>query len=114
MNEVFEYMVVAVLIMGFAVSFIKEIQLTVRLQKMKGTLSQSYKRILIGHCVICIALISFIVSYLLNICVAMQIISSSIITSNSTSISCIVSLILLLIAKLVIVPQNNGQKKIVS
>lgn len=112
MDDIFGYMVVACLIIGFTLSLISKIQMTITLQRTKKNVSPTYKRTLISHYITCISLAGVIISYSLNTLVAMQVITSTIITSNTTSLSCITFLIILLITKLMIIPKNNKSENL--
>lgn len=104
MNEGIGFVVVALLIIGFAYGLVKQIQHTLSIQKANKTVN--YKRSLFGNYLTCIAFAGFLISFLLNVSVAKQMIQSSSITSNGTSASCFIFLAVLLIAKFGITPKN--------
>jgi hypothetical protein len=103
MDDGIGFVVVILLIIGFSYSLIKQIQHTLSIQKADKT--ANYKRLLLGNYLTSIAFAGFMVSFTLNISVALQTIKSSMITSNGTSISCFIFLVVLLIAKFGITPK---------
>ncbi len=107
MSEVFDYAVVLILIIGFTYGLVKQIQHTLSIQKSNNT--DNYKRSLLGNYLLSISLAGFILSYVFNGLVALQIIQSNIITSNSTSLICIAFLVFSFIFKFAIIPKNSKQ-----
>lgn len=103
MNEVIGFTVVALLIIGFSYGLVKQIQHTLSLQKANKV--DNYKRPLFGNYLTCITFAGLLISFVLNVSVSMQLIQSSTITSNGTSISCFIFLAVLLIAKFGITPK---------
>lgn len=103
MNDVIGFAVVTLLIIGFPYGLVKQIQHTLSIQKTKNV--DNYKRLLFGNCLTCIAFVGFLISFVLNVSVALQLIQSSTITGNSTSASCIIFIVVLLIAKFGITPK---------
>ncbi|VDG97730.1 Uncharacterised protein [Lysinibacillus sphaericus] len=104
MEEGIGFTVVVLLVIGFSFGLVKQIQHTLNLQKANKT--DNYKRLLFGNYLACITFAGFLVSYVLNVTVAMQIIKSITITSNSTSVSCFIFLLLVLITKFGIIPKT--------
>lgn len=107
MNEGIGYVVVALLIIGFTYGLVKQVQHTIAVQNSNKTVN--YKRTLLGNYLTCISFAGFLISFILNVSVAMQIIQSGAITSNNTSASCFMFLAILLIAKFGITPKKPRQ-----
>ena len=107
MDDVIGYVAVAFLIIGCIYGLVRQIQHTLTIQKSNKTVVPKYKRSLFGNYLMCVSLFGFLISYILNVLVAMQIIKSSIITSDNTGFSCFIFLLVLLIAKFRVLPKNR-------
>ena len=103
MNDTIGYAVVVLFIIGSTYGLIKQIYLTMNIQRN----NKSDRRLLIGNYLTSISFAGFITSFVLNILVAIQGIQSSTITSNNTSVSCAFFLLILLISKFRITPKNH-------
>ena len=84
MNDTIGYAVVILFIIGSTYGLIKQLQLTMNIQRNH----ESDRRLVIGNYLTSISFAGFIISFVLNVLVALQVIQSSTITSNNTSVSC--------------------------
>ena len=109
MVDVTGYLMVVFLLIVFIYGSVRQIQHTVTMQKANKTDIPDYKRSLFGNYVTSISSIGFLISYLLNVLVGIQIIQSNIVTSDNSSFSCFIFLLVLLIAKFGIIPKNRSQ-----
>lgn len=114
MDDIVGFLIVVFLIIGFTYGFVRQIQHNVVIQKDDKAYVPNYRRSLIGNYITSISFLGFLISYVLNILVATQIIQSNIITSENTSFSCFVFLLVLLIAKFVIIPKKTRQNELLS
>ena len=103
MNDTIGYAIVILFIMASTHGLIKQLQLTVNIQKN----NKSDRRLVISNYVTSISFAGFIISFILNVLVAIQVIQLSTITSNNTSVSCIFFLLVLLISRFLIKPKNH-------
>ena len=102
-SDTIGYSVVILFIIGSTYGLIKQIHLTMNNQRN----NKSDRRLVIGNYLTSISFAGFIMSFVLNILVAIQVIQSSTITSNNTSVSCGFFLLMLLISKFGITPKNH-------
>ncbi|WP_039043619.1 hypothetical protein [Sporosarcina sp. ZBG7A] len=109
LDEIIGYVVVVFLITGFTYGFVRQIQDTLTIRKANKTAVSNYRRTLIGNYITCLSFGGVLISYLLNVLVAMRIIQSNILTSNNTGFSCFVFLVVLLIAKFGAIPKSRKQ-----
>ncbi|MGV3466091.1 MAG: hypothetical protein ACO1OT_12460 [Heyndrickxia sp.] len=110
MDELIGKVIVFLFIGGFIYGLIRQIKHTITIQKVKKTALPKYSRLLIGNYLMCISFFGFIISFLLNVFVGMQIVrSNDFITSNTTCLSCFVFLLTLLMAKYWVIPKNINQ-----
>lgn len=98
MQEIIGYTIVVLLITGIVYSLIKIVQQIIVLKQTQNKAKK--KRVLNHYYLMTIALVGFLLSFVLNIIVYMGVIRSSIITGNATAISCFIFLMIFLIAKL--------------
>ncbi len=103
MNDTIGYAIVALFIMGSTYGLIKQLQLTMNIQRN----NKSDRRLVIGNYLTSISFAGFIISFILNVLVAIQVIQSSTITSNNTSVSCVFFLLVLLVSRFLITPKNH-------
>ena len=103
MNDTIGYAVVILFIIGSTYGLIKQLQLTMNIQRNH----ESDRRLVIGNYLTSISFAGFIISFVLNVLVALQVIQSSTITSNNTSVSCGFFLLVLLISRFGITPKNH-------
>jgi phosphotransferase system glucose/maltose/N-acetylglucosamine-specific IIC component len=102
-NDTIGYAIVALFIMGSTYGLIKQLQLTMNIQRN----NKSDRRLVIGNYLTSISFAGFIISFILNVLVAIQVIQSSTITSNNTSVSCVFFLLVLLVSRFLITPKNH-------
>lgn len=114
MVDVIGYVMVALLIISFTYGLLRQIQHTLAIQNANKTDVSNYKRALFGNYIVCISFLGFLISYMLNILVAMQIIQSNIFTSKGTSFSCFVFLSVLLITKFGVIPKNHKPNELLN
>ncbi|MBS4199174.1 hypothetical protein KHA93_05835 [Bacillus sp. FJAT-49732] len=107
MDDVIGYVMVVFLIIGCKYGLVRQIQHTFTIQKSNKTVVPNYKKSLFGNYLICVSFLCFLISYILNVLVAMQIINLSMITSDNTGFSCFIFLLVLLIAKFGVLPKNR-------
>lgn len=77
MYDIVGVLIVAFLIIGFTYGFVRQIQHNIVIQKADKTYVPNYRRSLIGNYLTSISFLGFLISYILNILVATQIIQSS-------------------------------------
>ncbi|VDG97672.1 Uncharacterised protein [Lysinibacillus sphaericus] len=109
LDEIIGYVVVVFLITGFTYGFVRQIQHTLTIRKANKTAGSNYRRTLFGNYITCLSFGGFLISYMLNVFVAMRIMQSNILTSNNTIFSCFVFLVVLLIAKFGVIPKSRKQ-----
>ena len=95
--------IVALFILGSTYGLIKQLQLTMNIQRN----NKSDRRLVIGNYLTSISFAGFIISFVLNVLVAIQVIQSNTITSINTSVSCSFFLLALLISRFLITPKNH-------
>lgn len=66
------YVVVVFFIIGLTYGLVKQVQHTLTIQKFDKTDSPHYRRSLLGNYLTCVSLLGFLISYLLNVFVALQ------------------------------------------
>jgi len=108
MDEFIGKIIMFIFICGFIYGLIRQIKYTLTIQKADKSALPKYSRLLIGNYLMCISFLGFIISFLLNVFVGLQIIrlSEFYLTSNTTCLSCFVFLLTLLIAKFLIIPRT--------
>ncbi|MBP3951806.1 hypothetical protein [Bacillus suaedae] len=114
MDDIVGFIIVAFLIIGFTYGLVIQIQYNIFIQKKGKTYMHNYRRSLIGNYLASISFSGFLISYVLNILVAIQIIQSNIITSENTSFTCLVFLLILFLAKFIIIPNKIRQGELLS
>lgn len=102
MNDTIGFTVVAIFVLGSTYGFIKQVQHTLTIQRD----NKSNKRLLFGNYLTSISFLGFIISYILNVLVGMQVIQSNSITSNSTGFICFLFIAVLLISRYKITPKH--------
>ena len=112
MVDEFDFVVVVLLIIGLTYGFVKQIHHTLTFQKSHKTDSPQYRRTLFGNYLICVSYFGFLSSYILNIFIALQMIQSTMISSENTSFSCFVCILVLLIVKFGVIPKSLKQNVI--
>lgn len=114
MDDVIGYVVVILLIIGFTYGLFKQVQHTLPIQKTNRPDVSNYRRLLFGTYLTCASFFGFLVSYILNVLVAMQVIQLNLLTSDNTGFSCFVFLLILLIAKFGIIPKNCSRNELLN
>ncbi|MCJ8007249.1 hypothetical protein ACFFF5_07065 [Lederbergia wuyishanensis] len=114
MDDVIGYVVVVFLIIGCIYGLVRQIQHTLTIQKSNKTFVPNDNKSLFGNYLISVSLLGFLISYILNVLVAMQIIKLSIITADNTAISCFIFLLVLLIAKFGVLPKNHRKNDLLN
>ncbi|KGX87406.1 hypothetical protein [Pontibacillus litoralis] len=106
MNNLMSYTIVALLVIGFIYVLVRQIKHIMSLRKNR---SFSYsKRLLLSIYLTIIAIAGFLISFLLNVAIFMQVFQSNALTSNNTAIACFLFIFILLMAKYVILPKNQS------
>ncbi|ATP40390.1 hypothetical protein CSE16_10205 [Solibacillus sp. R5-41] len=111
MVDVIGYVVVMLFIIGFTYGLVRQVQYTLTIQKANSFGVSNYRRLLFGNYLTCVSLLGFLVSFILNVLVAIQIIQLNLLTSNNTGFSCFVFLLILLIAKFRVIPKNSKRNE---
>lgn len=83
MVDVVGHVVVVFLIISFTYGLVRQIQHTLTIQTAIKTDVSNYRRTLFGNYITCFSFSGFLISYLLNILIAMRIIQSNILTSEN-------------------------------
>ncbi|WP_019413814.1 hypothetical protein [Paenisporosarcina sp. TG20] len=104
MDDITGTAMVIFLFLGFAYGLVRQIQHTLTIRLASGT--DNYKRLLLGNYLTCVSMAGFLISYVLNVVVSLEIIQSQIFTSNNTNAGCFIFLALLLISKFGITPKR--------
>ncbi len=113
-GEVIGYAIVMFLIICFTYGLVRQIQHTLSIQKANETAIYKYRRTLVGNYIVCVSFLGFLISYVLNILVAIPIIQSTILTSDTTALSCFLFLVVLLIAKFGVIPKKHKPKNVLN
>ncbi|HWI47847.1 MAG TPA: hypothetical protein VNU45_06425, partial [Rummeliibacillus sp.] len=83
---------------------VKQLQHTITIKKTVGS---KFNRLLVGNYLTSGTLFGFIISFLLNILVGLQIIQSNSITSDTTGFACTLFLLGFFIAKFLVIPKDK-------
>ncbi|CAH0231956.1 hypothetical protein SRABI96_02700 [Peribacillus sp. Bi96] len=105
-KAIVDYLIVALLIIGFTYGLIREIRQCVSIIKGNKSDDVHYKRRLIGNYLSCLSYVGFLFSYILNLLLVLMIIPDAFFTSDNTSFCCFGFLAMLLIAKFGIIPKE--------
>lgn len=111
MDDSIGYVMVAFIIIGITYGLVRQIKHILTIQKVKTNIYK-YKRSLSGYYLACGSLLGFLISFILNVLVAMELIQSNLVKSNTTALSCFIFLAAYLIAKWVVIPRNRNQHKL--
>ncbi|MEK4760846.1 hypothetical protein MHH85_11370 [Viridibacillus sp. FSL E2-0187] len=112
MADVIGYVVIVLFILVFTYGLVIQVQHTLTIQKANTSDVSNYRRLLFGNYVTSLSFFGFLISYILNVLVALQIIQLNFITSDNTGFSCFVFLVVLLIAKFGVIPIPKKRKRI--
>ncbi|MGE7603419.1 hypothetical protein ACQKL5_13160 [Peribacillus sp. NPDC097675] len=93
MDDVLGYLIIAIIIVGFAFGFALQLQEVLLIRKNNETV---HKRLLYGYYVRCVAYVGFLTAYLLNVLVAAGILQNAYFTDSNTSLWSSLFLIVLL------------------
>ncbi|MFJ8262938.1 hypothetical protein ACIQ4I_13440 [Rummeliibacillus sp. NPDC094406] len=104
MDDIIGNLVVIFVIIGFTYGLVKQLQHTITIHKTVGF---KCNRLLIGNYLKNAALFGFIISFLLNVLVGLQIIQSNSITSDTTGFSCTLFLLGFFIAEFWVIPKRK-------
>lgn len=96
MDEEVGWLVVLLMILTMMFCLVRQIYDTWSLRKSHVTFP---KRTWVGRFLMCGSLFGLLISYVLNILVALQLVISNLITSNSTNLGCFLFLAIYFIAK---------------
>ena len=109
MDEQIGWLVVLLMIFTIMFCLVRQIYDTWILRKLKEIIP---KRTWLGHLLMCGSLFGLLVSYVLNILVAMQLAVSNLMTSNSTNLGCFLFLAIYFIAKFGIIKRAGDISQI--
>ncbi|WP_033542747.1 hypothetical protein [Planococcus sp. CAU13] len=109
MDDLLGYAVAALFAIGFFYTFIKQVKQTVIIRNENKV--KDYKRLLVGNYITSIALGGFLLSYLVNLFIGIQLIAPNIIASGDAVLSCFIFLVVLVVGRFVIISEENNQKK---
>ena len=114
MDDLIGYVVVVFILVGISYGLVIQIENTMNIRKADKTSYSNYKKSLWGNYIDCMSHLGFLISYLLNVFVGLQIIESNSITSDGTGMSCFVFILFLIINKIFIIPKNRHQHKLLN
>lgn len=112
MIDLIGFVLVAFIMINLTYRLVRQIQYIVTIQKRNNIDITNYKRTLFGNYLAGGLLLGFLISFILNVLVAMQIIQSSLIRSDNTALSCFIFLLVFVLTKSLIIPKNRNQHKI--
>lgn len=104
MVDKIEYLIIILFIIGLTYGFVKQLHHTMTIKKM---VRYKYKRLLIGNYLSSVTLFGFIISFILNVLVALQIIQTNSITSDTTGFGCTLFLLGFFIAEFLVIPKRK-------
>ncbi|MBZ9685334.1 hypothetical protein G9F72_003085 [Clostridium estertheticum] len=106
MNDIVGYLILTLFLISFVYAFIRQIGDTINVRKIIKPDNSKYTRILFGN-YICIASYGlFIIFFVLNGLVSLEILKTSSITSENTFSACLIFLTLIFASKYIIVPKD--------
>lgn len=108
MDDSISYVMVAFIIIGTTYSLVRQIQHILIIQNVKA----NYKRSLFAYYLACGSLFGFLISYILNILVAIQLIQSNLVKSDTTALSCFLFIMIYIITKWLVIPRIHKQHKL--
>ncbi|WP_419962323.1 hypothetical protein [Psychrobacillus sp. BM2] len=114
MDDLIGYVVVVFIILGISYGLVRQIKNTLNIRKVNKTSFSNYNKSLLSNYIACMSPLGFLISYIFNVLVGLQIIESKSITSVSTGISCFVFILVLIITKLFIISKNSNQHKLLN
>ncbi|MFE6168604.1 hypothetical protein ACFVP8_12160 [Viridibacillus arvi] len=111
MDDVIGYVVIVSLILVFTYGLVIQVQHTLTFRKANTSDVSNYRRLLFGNYVMSVSFFGFLISFILNVLVALQIIQLNFITSDNTGFSSFVFLVVLLIAKFGVIPIPKNRQR---
>lgn len=108
MVEWLGYVLVGLIIACFGYALFLEIKSIQDLRLDKTTVHE-YKRTIIGHYLTCFALAGFLISYVLNVLVALEFFETAGLTSDNTGFSCTIFIVLLFVIRFGVLPKQANQ-----
>ncbi|MGE7838253.1 hypothetical protein [Viridibacillus arvi] len=108
MGDVIGYVVVILIIISFIYGLFKQFQHTLTIQKANRPDVSNFRWLLFGNYLTCVLFLGFLVSFILNVLIAMQVIQLNLLTSDNTGFSCFLFLLILLFAKSGSIPKNRS------
>lgn len=106
MEDIFGYVMVCLVALLFFFELIRQIKETRTIQKAGETAARKYKRLIFGEYLAIFSLTGFLVSFVFNVLIGLQIYYSDVLTSDNTAFACFISLLFLLIARFGIIPKK--------
>ena len=112
MDDSISYVMVAFIIIGTTYSLVRQIQHILIIQNVYKSVLSNHKRSLFAYYLACGSLFGFLISYILNIFVATQLIQSNLVKSDTTALSCFIFLTVYIITKWLVIPRIRDQHKL--
>lgn len=112
MDDSIGYVMVAFIIIGTTYSLVRQIQHILIIQNVNKSVLSNNKRSLFPYYLACGSLFGFLISYMLNILVAIQLIQSNLVKSDTTALSSSLFLMVYIVTKWVVIPRIRGQHKL--
>jgi RsiW-degrading membrane proteinase PrsW (M82 family) len=106
MNSLISYAIVVLFISSLFYILIRQVKQTVSIQKKRK--SDIPKRLLIGSYLTTFSMAGFLLAFILNVLLYLQLFPSTNLTSNNTAIACSLFLLSLLISKYGIMPKEKN------
>ncbi|MBZ9691411.1 hypothetical protein [Clostridium sp. M14] len=104
MNNIMGFIIITIFICGLSYGFLRQIKETSYIIKINKFTDRS----VIGNLICSISYGAFLISYILNVLISLEILGIFIITSENTSFSCGIFLMISLISKYIIVPKKQA------
>lgn len=112
MIDLIGFVLVAFIMINITYRLVRQIQYIMIIQKGNNVGISNYRRTLFGNYLAGGLLLGFLISFILNVLVATQIIQSSIVRSDNTALSCFIFLLVFILTKSLIIPKNRNQHMI--
>ncbi|WP_217587629.1 hypothetical protein [Lentibacillus saliphilus] len=109
MTIVISYTIVILLAIFFSYILMQEVRFLLKIHKNKEVIS---KRVLVARYITTFSIAGFLISFILNIAIYVQIFNSDMLTSNITAIACFLFVLVILILEYGIIPKINKIKQI--
>ena len=104
MDDVIGYLIIAIIMIGFASGFVLQLQQLLLIRKNNEMV---HRRMLYGYYLRCVAYIGFLTAYILNVLIAAGMVPNAYFTDSSTSLWSFLFLIVLLFTHFVVNPKKS-------